>query len=49
LADIQLFENVESEGAKKMKTMRKWSLMLSIYVCNCAASLNKINVFIYLW
>jgi len=47
LAEIQLFENLESEVAKKIKTLRKSPLKLSIYVRNCAAFTHKNKSFIY--
>jgi len=46
LPEIQLFENLESDGEKrKIETLRKSPLKLSIYVRYCAAYKNK--CFIY--
>jgi len=43
LAEIRLFENLESDDAKKIETLRKSPLNLCIYVQDCAA-LTKIHV-----
>jgi len=48
LTDIQLFEYLESEGGKKIETLRKSPLKLSIYVHDFAAFTHKNTCFIYL-
>jgi len=47
LVEIQLLGNLEYEGAKKLKTMRKSPLKLSIYVHGCDAFTRKHICFIF--